>query len=229
MTGHLWVLGDSWADPSTFPWAPEQGWPQLLAARLRLAVVNSGASGSGFVRPGALDSTIPNAAARGAGRGAAAVLIFGGVNDADTGHPPADIAAGATVALGLLRRACPRAPLLLAGPQWGSTPPPARLTAARDALAVAAAQAGAVFLDPLGWFTGRRELMLDDDYHPTPAGHTLIADRLAPELLWALGQVPPASPPPPAPPAGWPAPWTAGQPAQPLPDPDLEPALEEAP
>lgn len=179
----LWVLGDSWTDPRTYLWSPSSNWIAVLAARLGVGVVNSAASGAGYLRnPG---TTIPMQAAQGFGVGADAVIVFGSVNDPGQGFPAPDVGAAAAVTFGLIRRACPGAPLLVVGPQWNADPPPQALVDCRAAVAAAAATVGADFVDPSGWFTGRQELMLDA-WHPIPAGHVLVADRLEHDVALAL-------------------------------------------
>lgn len=213
----LWVLGDSWTDPRTYPWAASCGWPALLAQRLGLGLVTSGVGGSGYAATAGIPN-FPMQAAQGWGAGAAAVIVWGSLNDPAQGRTPEEIRAGADTTYGLIRRLCPDAPLLVCGPQNGSDPAtPARL-AARDAVQAAAADADALFCDTLPWFIGRADLMLDAS-HPVPAGHALIADRLTPELLWALRAAPPERPLGVCDDgSGWVAPYTLGVPAGTVPD-----------
>lgn len=204
----LWVLGDSWADPTCYPWAPSAGWPTLLAARLGLGLVNSGVSGSGYAATAGIP-TFPAQAARGAGAGAGVVLVWGSLNDSYQGHSPAEVGAAAATTYALLTRLCPAAPLVVAGPQWGAAPPPPSLLASSEAVRAAATVAGATFLDPSRWLADRADLILPDGLHPDPGGHALIADLLTPEVLYALA----ARTPPELPhgeEGGWPAPVTVG-------------------
>ena len=181
--GHLWVFGDSWTDPRGYAWAPMSGWPQVLAARLAVGLVNSGVSGAGYVHAGAV--TFPALAAQGWGAGAACVVVHGGVNDATTDQPGKAVYESAVTTYGLIRRLCPDAALIVAGPQWGAHPWTPGLVAVRDAVRDAAADMGADFIDTAGWFLRRPDLMLDM-YHPTTAGHALIADRLEGDVGRAL-------------------------------------------
>lgn len=183
MIPHLWTIGDSWTDPRAFPWAAGQGWPQLVAAALEVGIVNSGSSGSGYVRSA---SSFPVQAAQGAGVGAAAVLVFGSLNDYLGTVPAADVRDAARTTYGLVRRLCPDADLIVVGPQWGATDPPALLLQHRDTVAAAAAEVGAWFVDASRWFVGRGSLMLDAN-HVTPAGHALVADRLGSAVASAVG------------------------------------------
>jgi lysophospholipase L1-like esterase len=211
VTGALWVLGDSWADVRSYNaywWAPTAGYPQLLTARFSLGVINSGVSGSGYSAHAGLP-TFPGQAAQGTGATATAVLVFGGLNDPWQGETPENTRAGAAATYALLRRLCPDALLIVAGPQWGAQPRTPELVAAQAVIESAARAAGAVYLDPSGWLLDRPELMLDP-YHPGPDGHALIADRLAVELSWLLSAPPPGGPVPEDPGVGYPAPWIMG-------------------
>jgi lysophospholipase L1-like esterase len=176
----LWVLGDSWTDPRTYPWHPLQGWPQLVAARLGLGLVNSGVSGSGYASTGGLPN-FPGQAAQGRGAGADVVLVWGSLNDPNKGYAPADTLAGARATYGLIGRLCPDAPLIVFGPQWYATAPTALLLSFRDVVRQVAGEVGAVFVDPSSWLVGRPDL-LQPDNHPTPDGDAFLADRVAAEL-----------------------------------------------
>jgi lysophospholipase L1-like esterase len=144
------------------------------------------------VRVGGAGSTIPLQAARGAGAGADLVIVWGSRNDPYAAAPPAEVHARAVDTYRMLRLACPAAPLLVCGPQWGATEPPGDLVATRNAVADAATSAGATFLDPSRWFIDRDDLMLPDGIHPTAAGHAHAAELLSPELSALLA--PPAGP-----------------------------------
>lgn len=186
MTARLWVLGDSWEDPRTYPWAPACGWPSLLTRRLRLGLVNSGTAGSGYAAVRVAPPNFPAQAAQGAGAGADVVIVFGSLNDPADGRTPDEVTDGAAITFELIRRLCPAATLIVCGPQWGALPIPPELFAARDAVAAAATDAGALFVDVSRWLQGRPDLILPDGFHPNPGGHALLADRLTPEVLFAV-------------------------------------------
>jgi lysophospholipase L1-like esterase len=211
-----WILGDSWADPYAYAWAPEQGWPQLLAARFDAGVINSAAAGSGYAANRGTPH-FPTQAARGTGAGAPVVIVFGSINDPNNGYTPEQTAAGARVTFALVRRACPDALRLVTGPQI-LTLTPADLSV-HDAVRVEATAAGGIFLDVSSWLIGRPDLMLNDT-HPNQGGHALIADRLTPELLWALTPAPPTLPHGDLVEPGWVAPYTIGAAAT-LPSPSI--------
>jgi hypothetical protein len=210
VTTRLWVIGDSWADPRTYPWAPALGWPTLLAQRLDLGLVNSATAGAGYAAVRVAPPNFPAQAAQGTGAGAGVVITWGSLNDPSDGRSPEEVGDGAATTFALAGRLCPDATLVVCGPQWGALPIPPELLAARDAVAAAARDAGAVFLDVSRWLQGRPELVLPDGFHPNPGGHALIADRLLPDVLFALAvRIPPDAP------AwddstGWIAPYTIG-------------------
>lgn len=183
MTGHLWVIGDSWTDPARGGSGWRVGWPSLVAARLGLGLVDSGAGGQGY-SPETGSLCFPVQVARGSGVGAAAVIVWGSVNDRS--YDPAGVRAAAEETYRMIRRGCPGAPLLIYGPQWWHTTPAPELAATTAAVAAAAAAAGAVFVDPHDWMQGRPDLMDDSGNHPNAAGHLLIADRVELDLLFAL-------------------------------------------
>jgi phospholipase/lecithinase/hemolysin len=184
VTQRLWVIGDSWSDPRSYPWAPAQNWAALVAERLGVGLINSAVSGSGYAATNGTPN-FPAQAAQGTGAGADVVIVFGSLNDPLQGHTPDEVRAAAATTYGLIGRLCVGAPLLVVGPQWGALPLTPALLATRDAVAAAAAAAGADYIDPSSWFAGRPDLMLND-YHPTPDGHAIIADRVGHDVGLAL-------------------------------------------
>lgn len=184
MGGRLWVLGDSWSDPWGYPWSPEFGWPQLLAARLDVGIINSALSGGGYLA-GAANNPFGVQAAHGAGAGADVVIAFGSLNDPNSGQPADAVGRRASVVFGLIGRLCPDAALIVVGPQWGAHERTAELLATVEAVAAAADTAGAPFVDPSGWFLGATKLLIDP-WHPNQAGHATIADRLEHDVALAL-------------------------------------------
>ena len=79
-------------------------------------------------------------------------------------------------------RIAPRANLLVIGPPWPSADVPPAVLQIRDVLRFTAGMAGATFIDPIaeGWFVGRPDLIGADGERPTDAGHTYMAERIAP-------------------------------------------------
>jgi lysophospholipase L1-like esterase len=91
-----------------------------------------------------------------------------------------------------IRTASPSAFLVVIGPAWDDDVPPDELFLARDAVASAAAAAGALFVDPLAeeWLLGRPELIGADGVHPDDAGHAYLAGLIGPVLQEALNGAP---------------------------------------
>lgn len=191
MTGHLWVIGDSWTDPARGGTGWRDGWPVLVAARLGLGLVNSGVGGQGY-SPATGSAHYPVQAARGTGAGAVAVIVWGSVNDRTS--DPDSVREGAEHTYRLLARSCPGAPILVYGPQWWDTEPTPDLAPTRAAVAAAAEEAGLPYVDTYRWMRGRDDLMDDSGNHPNPEAHRLLADRIAPDLLWALATATPPTP-----------------------------------
>jgi lysophospholipase L1-like esterase len=187
VTGRLWVLGDSWSDPRSYPWAPSGNWCALLTADLGVGLVNSAVSGAGYVQASGTP-IFPAQAAQGAGAGADVVIVFGGVNDSNGNYTAEQIRAGAATTYGYARRLCPDAPLLVAGPQWGAAAPfPAGFATAQAAIRAAAAAAGADYLDVSQLLIGRPDLALDQ-YHPNPAGHAYLAQQIGHDVALAFAR-----------------------------------------
>lgn len=203
MTGHLWVIGDSWTDPRAV--GPAKVWPALLARRLSLGLVGSGVGGCGYINH---DPTYPVQAYRGTGAGAEVVIVWGSVND--RGHAPERIHDAARDTYQLVRAACPGAPLIVCGPQYWHTEVPPDLYPMNEAVREAAGAEGATFFDVLELMQGRPDYIdYADGVHPGPAGHRHIADVMLPEVLHALTSrttVQTCTDDEPA--GGWVMPWT---------------------
>lgn len=180
--GPLVTVGDSFTDPD---WTPG-GWPELVAERVGLPLLNLGHSGSGYVRE-AEDSTFPWSVAQHLPSTAAAVIVWGGYNDAAS-VVPVDVARAAATTLRLVRRLAPGAGLVAVGPQWVTEDPTPQVLQLRDAVRAAAIAEGAVWADPIDerWLVSRPELLLPDGLHPGPQAQELLADRMTPLVQTAL-------------------------------------------
>lgn len=172
----LWVIGDSWSDP-TFAQLGVNGWPQLVAARLGLGLLNAAQGGAGFLQWNPASWNYPLEVVRYPCPTAAVAVSLGSVNDQP--HDPVEVRAAAATTFAMIRRVAPDAELLVIGPQYWADPIPARMYPLADAVSAAAAGAGAPFVDALQWMQGRPEL-LGADQHPTVAGQLYLADLLTP-------------------------------------------------
>lgn len=183
------VYGDSFSSGQATP--PDDtgpnGWVWRLTNLLRVAPGSNAVNGTGFVRVSG-GSTFPYAAAVNPMPDARVAVVFGGVNDARFSVSPEAARIAAVVTLTVIAAACPRAVLVLVAPQWPATPPTAAALAIRDSLIGAAAQVGATYVDPTGWFQGRPHLIGADGLHPNLAGNVYIAARMAPIIAAALEQ-----------------------------------------
>lgn len=161
----------------------DANWTALVGAALeksrplRIAVDTSG-GGSGYVVRGT-NQSFPDQVRRMVNREARIVTISGSRNDVVA--DPQAVAAGAQETYQLIRTLAPRATLIAIGPTWGVSTPSEQVLATRDAVAEAAAAAGAIFVDPLEdqWFTkGEQGLIAPDNVHPTNLGNTRIAEYM---------------------------------------------------
>lgn len=118
------------------------------------------------------------------------IVFFGSRNDT---LQKGDVRAAATEAYNAARRNSPDAELLVIGPPWVAENPPDWIEGTRDAVAAAAADAEATFVDPLaeGWFTGDASRYIGtDNIQPTDAGHQYMAGLIVPHLEQAIDSLP---------------------------------------
>ncbi|MFI7055034.1 SGNH/GDSL hydrolase family protein [Streptosporangium canum] len=174
------IVGDSFTVGS----GPVERWNSYAAKAARelgWQLVTAGAAGTGFVNPGPVNRTFERSFTEElAWRPAPDLLIVsGGHNDRRTRAGRVNRAAKRL--LELVHARWPHTRVVVIGPIW-MTRAPRWAYRIRDAIAVAADEEEATFLDPLGERWSRR-LVLPDGVHPTPAGHA----RLARWLVTALG------------------------------------------
>jgi hypothetical protein len=182
----LAVYGDGYSAGNDVGGQGPTGWPALVAqrtgAQLTLtAVPQAGYSASGV--DGRTYLTMVNGAPV---PDADVTVVLGSRND-----QPEDPAAVGTAALATFRQILLQAPettLVVVGPVWSDDAPPAALGDVRDAVAAAAAQAGAQFVDALAeeWFAEPEGLIGLDGISPTDAGHAHLADLVTPLVSQAL-------------------------------------------
>ena len=115
----------------------------------------------------------------------ALVVFYGSRNDMDVEPTRLSVAMYGT--LSLARQIARSAQLLVIGPPWPTADPPAKILRVRDVLSYQAELAGATFVDPIAaGFVGRPELIGADGVHPTDAGHTYMAQKIAPLIAAEL-------------------------------------------
>ncbi|MER5424943.1 SGNH/GDSL hydrolase family protein [Streptosporangium roseum] len=173
------IVGDSFTVGS----GPVERWDTYAAKAARelgWQLVTAGASGTGFVNPGPVNRTFERSFTEElAWRPAPDLLIVsGGHNDRRTRADRVNRAAKRL--LELVHTRWPHTRVVVIGPIW-MTRAPRWAHQVRDAIAIAADEEEATFLDPLGERWSRR-LVLPDGVHPTPAGHTWLARWLVTAL-----------------------------------------------
>ena len=179
------VYGDAYSAGSAEGGTGAAGWPALVAGRLDADVRLHAAPGAGYVAVGGPGTFLQQVQAA-PEVDADVVVIFGSRND--TGVPSQQISDQAATTFDAVRSASPDAELVVIGPAWTDEAVPAEVFLVRDAVASAAGDAVATFVDPLQqeWFFGRLELIGDDAINPTDEGHAYLADLIEPILGQAL-------------------------------------------
>lgn len=185
------VIGDSYSGGSDEGGLGVKGWPVLAQTKFtsdgsRLDVILEARGGSGYVHLGPKRQNFRDALIA-PNPDLAAVLVFGSINDRSE---PVDRVAGAARGLySTIKKLSPKAKLIVVGPPSIDAESRESLLPIRDALAVEAKAAGAVFVDPIaeGWFTGPAQSYVGTDgVHPTDAGHEYMASKLAPVMKKVL-------------------------------------------
>ncbi|MBB4939329.1 lysophospholipase L1-like esterase [Streptosporangium album] len=173
------IVGDSFTVGS----GPVERWDTYAAKAARelgWQLVTAGAAGTGFVNRGPVKRTFQESFTEELSwRPAPDLLIIsGGHNDRRTGFDK--VHAAARRLLELVRTSWPQTRVVVIGPLWMARAP-RWAYGVRDAVAIAADEEGATFLDPLGehW---SHELILPDGVHPTLAGHVRLAHWLVTAL-----------------------------------------------
>ena len=171
---HIAIIGDSYTTGSDEGVNGAQSWPelawQLLARRgVEIDADVAAEGGAGYGQRGNGGSVFEDLTAQALRRNDVLVVFFGSRNDeaVDPAMFP-DFAAGT---FQLARFAAPAAKFLVIGPPWPTASPPPSVPKIRDSLRQQAA-AGAVLDQP--------DLIGRDGVHPTDAGHSYMAQRIAP-------------------------------------------------
>ncbi len=179
------VVGDSYTNGTDIggvgpkAW-PTQTWQTLAGQGVQISPDVAAEGRAGYGVRGDHGSLFVDLTSRAVRADDALVVFFGSRNDQDV--DPTVLAGMAHDAFALARQRAPSANLLVIGPPWPTPDVPPWVLQIRDILKAQAQWAGASFFDPLvaGWFFGRPDLIGADGVHPTDAGHTYMAQRLAP-------------------------------------------------
>jgi lysophospholipase L1-like esterase len=156
---------------------PGEAWPELLARRTGVPLVNLACSGAGFVAVGDCGTDFSTLVDEAIAFDPAVVIVQASDNDLE--EDPHDIDAAAAAAVRELRRALPGAQLVGIGALWnvpGDTP--AAITGSTDALRAAMHAAGGVFVSLGQPLQDDQDLLQADGEHPTPEGQRVLAERV---------------------------------------------------
>ena len=186
------VIGESYTAGTPRGGLQGKNWTELA----RIAMITpesepvltlSGRGGSGYVVTGPQGTTflseVPNVV-----RSEAKLVVVSGSRN-DMAQPADTVREAAAATYAAAKLAAPSAKLLVVGVPWVNEQVPARVSATNDAVAEAAAEAGATFVDPLaeGWFFGKAAALIGaDGVHPTDEGHRYLAEKITPHIQAAL-------------------------------------------
>jgi lysophospholipase L1-like esterase len=187
----LAVYGDSYSAGGRQGGKGDAGWPALVADGLDADLRLHAAGGAGYVNGStARDETFLDQVQGSPEPDADVVVVFGSRNDVDLAV--ADVNSQAAAVFDAVRAQSPSAQVVVIGPAWDDDLPPDELFMTRDAVASAAADAGALFVDPLDeeWLLDRPELIGTDGEHPNDAGHAYLATLIEPIVREALAWEP---------------------------------------
>lgn len=179
------VIGDSYTTGSDQGGTGTAGWPTQVWRALSdhgIAVTPTVAAegGAGYCTRGNQGNVFEDLTVRAVKPSDVLVVFFGSRNDKDVDPTRLSITMYGTFKLA--RQIARSAKFLVIGPPWPTADPPPNIRRIRDVLGYQAELAGATFVDPIAarWFVGRPELIGADGVHPTDAGHTYMAEKLAP-------------------------------------------------
>lgn len=179
------VIGDSYTTGGPEGGLGEKGWTtqawQILAQQGMAPTADVGAEGgAGYGTRGNRGSLFEDLTAATVKPDDTLVVFYGSRND--QGVDPTQLSILTYGTFLLARRLAPSALFLVIGPPWPTADVPAAVIRIRDTLRYQAELAGATFVDPIAarWFVDRPELIGPDGVHPTDAGHTYMAEKIAP-------------------------------------------------
>jgi lysophospholipase L1-like esterase len=176
-------LGDSYTTGWVGAGLGRAGWPSIVSRAYGWTSRVRAVAGTGFVNPGWTGQPMRTQVGAVVRLRPGIVFVVGGHNDRRFATSRSITAADAV--LDRLRRGLPDATLVVIGPIWANSSPPASIRALRDHLRRKARAIGALFIDPLreGWFGGRAHWFIGpDQIHPTNAGHRHIAAMVLADL-----------------------------------------------
>lgn len=160
--------------------------PRLEDENRTIVYEVSGDGGSGYTQRGTAGTTFQTEVASTVRPETQLVLLYGSLNDRNAGQ--AALQDAATKTFEAVRNIAPDAEILVVSPPILPGNDEAQFDKIRTALASAASQEQAVFVDGTDWFANDPASLIGaDKIHPTDAGHDLIAEQIAPHIRSALG------------------------------------------
>jgi lysophospholipase L1-like esterase len=186
------IIGGSYTAGTVFGGMGRNGWPALTATRLGQQGIDiipsvGAEDGSGYVTPGddhrtVLADQIPMVVRP----DDKLVVIFGSRSESDV--PTEVLEPSVRHSLDAVQAAAPDAKIIVIGPVSTEPDPPENVLKSRDVARTEADSTGATFVDPIaeGWFLNLPDLIGPDGMHPTDAGHTYLADKIAPLISQQL-------------------------------------------
>ncbi len=179
------VIGDSYTTGGDEGGSGTKGWPTQVwraLAQYGIAVTPTVAAEgtAGYSARGNRGNVFEDLAVQAVKPTDVLVVFFGSRNDIAVDPTRLSVAMYRTFKLA--RQIARSAKFLVIGPAWPTASPPSSIRRVRDVLGYQAELAGATFLDPIAarWFVGEPDLIGADGVHPTDAGHTYMAAKLAP-------------------------------------------------
>lgn len=180
------VIGDSYTSGSPQGGTGNKRWTAVLTDRLRSrgfdVTTDVGAEGgAGYVHAGNTSGGVFADKIDAAVKPEDKVVVFFGSRN-DSRALEGEMAHATCEAFRKAETAAPQAQLLVIGPPWVNSSPPASVTRARDIIRNRSQELGLRFIDPIadGWFADRPDLIGTDGVHPTDAGHAYMADKITP-------------------------------------------------
>lgn len=157
-----------------------QVWRALAQHGIAVTPTVAAEGGAGYCTRGNRGSVFEDLTVRAVKPTDVLVVFFGSRNDMDVDPTRLSVAMYGT--LRLARQIARSAKFLVIGPAWPTADPPPAIRRIRDVLSYQAELAGASFVDPIAarWFVDTPSLIGEDHVHPTDAGHTYMAQKLAP-------------------------------------------------
>ncbi|MGG7652431.1 SGNH/GDSL hydrolase family protein [Kocuria rosea] len=178
------VIGDSYTGGTSMGGKGNDSWAEkltgMLSADMPVDVQPIAYGGSGYINVGPFKKTFVDALLQLEPWQPDIIVIFGSIND--NGQNPEQLYQTATNVYNRARVLYPNSQMMVIGPTWHLESQAVHDNSA--AVLSAAQDAHIPTFDPLPekWFVLDRDNIAADGVHPTSAGHTLMAQRIAPHV-----------------------------------------------